>query len=364
VANFDKVANERRICYFRFKEYKMKVHLVRSSEYNTVEFDSVLDTLKSFGASIDFKALKDYTIQYKDKNEIKNWEEFFGICNDIRKSKKIPNKEYVFILTSFKNSEDYFGFTDDTLRNYFIQTSQWEEYFEENIKSQFPICYEVMAWILRSQMFETKEEILHHAHQQAIGCIMDFCDEKVDIALKMRTADVCNKCLRTIGERNIKTDIVGQVFNLMEGIRKSLLFRERFEILNHLSRINLTLYYNQKIRLTDIENQKVPLNVIETAIYALFLKHSEGISLTSMFEYKNEFIDLYRRIKGENNSEKLITIYSNNLISKNLDTRISKIKSSFVSLIGERMADHYIIQKLPDGKHGIKLNRDLVQITD
>jgi hypothetical protein len=342
----------------------MKVHLVRSPEYNQIEFSSVVSTLQSFGISIDFKAYIEIPIMYKTKNEVKYWEEFFSICVDIRKLKKIPNKEYIFILTTYKNSEDYFGFTDGTLRNFFIQTSQWEEYFEENVKSHFPICYEVMAWILRAKMYDSKEEILYNAHKQAIGCIMDFCDDKNDIALKMRTADVCNKCLYTIGKRNIKSDIVGQVFNLMEGIRKSLLFRERFEILNHLSRINFKLYFNQKIRLTDIENQMVPLNVIETAIYVLFLNHPEGISLTSIHEHKNEFIKLYKTIKGEKDIEKLETIYSNNLISKNLDTRISKIKSSFVSLLGNRMSGHYIIQKLPNGKHGIKLSRDLVQITD
>lgn len=352
------------ICYLRFKENKMKVHLVRSPEYDQIEFESVLNTLQSFGVSINFKGYKDVPISYKNSSEVKNWDEFFGICNETRCSKKIPNGDYLFLLTSYQNSEDYFGFTDETLKNFFIQTSQWEDYFEENIKNQFPICYEIMAWILRSQMYDTKEEIVNHAHQQAKGCIMDFCDDKIDIALKMRTADVCNKCLHTIGERNIKTDIVGQVFNLMEGIRKSLLFRERFEILNHLTRLNFKLYFNQKIRLTDIENQKVPLNVIETAIYVLFLKHPEGISLSSIFEFKNEFIELYQRIKGENERSKLETIYSNNLISKNLDTRISKIKSSFTSLIGERMSDHYIIQKLPNGKHGIKLDRSLVEIIE
>jgi hypothetical protein len=342
----------------------MKVHLVRSPEYDKIEFESVLNTLKSFGASIEFKGIKDFPIHYNSDDEVKNWDEFFAVCNEIRESKSIPNEDYIFLLTSFKNGQDYFGFTDDTLINFFIQTSQWEEYFEENLKSQFPICYEVMAWILRSQMYDSREEIIDHAHKQAIGCIMDFCDDKKDIALKMRTADVCNKCLHTVGERNIKSDIVGQVFNLMDGIRKSLLFKERFEILSHLTRINFKLSFGQKIRLTDIENQKVPLNVVETAIYVLFLRHPEGIKLFSINQYKNEFLDLYQRIKGENDIKKLEEIYSNNLLSNNLDTRVSKIKKAFVSLLGERMSDQYIIQKLPNGRNGIKLNRNLVVIEE
>ena len=179
----------------------MNVHILRSPEYSPEDYNEVINLLKTHSNSIKIKSHPKVNISYGNEEPIKHWDEFFKICNQFRSNKKIHENDYVFLLTEHQNQEDYFGWTDEKLGNYFIQTSGWNQYFESEVNKHFPISYEVVAWILRSLMYDTQEELLKNAHVRARGCVMDFCDEKTDIVLKMRTGDVCNSCLQRIKER-------------------------------------------------------------------------------------------------------------------------------------------------------------------
>jgi len=70
---------------------------------------------------------------------------------------------------------------------------------------------------------------------------MDFCDEKEDIILKMRTGDVCNTCLKRITDRGVNAGLLGNIFNTMENIRKGLMYRERNDLLGTVSPVRLKL---------------------------------------------------------------------------------------------------------------------------
>ena len=203
----------------------MTIHLLRSPEYDLRDFNEVLGLLTTHSKSIKFKGHSKVDIRYNDASDVKHWNEFFEICQNYRTKKKISENDYVFLLTEYKNTEDYFGWTDELLGNYFIQTSDWNQYFSAEVNKHFPISYEVVAWILRSLMYDTQEELLKNAHIRARGCVMDFCDEKEDIILNMRTGDVCNECLKRISDRGVNPVFLGNIFNTMENIRKGLMYR-------------------------------------------------------------------------------------------------------------------------------------------
>jgi hypothetical protein len=52
----------------------------------------------------------------------------------------------------------------------------------------------------------------------------DFA-KKSQIILKMRTADVCHKCMRKFIERDIPKLLTCQFFDILDGIRLSMTFR-------------------------------------------------------------------------------------------------------------------------------------------
>jgi hypothetical protein len=343
----------------------MTINLLRSPEYDLRDFNEVLGLLTTHSKSIKFKGHSKVDIRYKDASDVKHWNEFFEICQNYRTKKKISENDYVFLLTEYKNTEDYFGWTDELLGNYFIQTSDWNQYFSAEVNKHFPISYEVVAWILRSLMYDTQEELLANAHIRARGCVMDFCDEKEDIILKMRTGDVCNECLKRISDRGVNPVFLGNIFNTMENIRKGLMYRERNELLGMVSSIRIKLGVNRpKFVLTDVNDLIFNFDESQTAIY-LFLLQAGGVRLTDLSDLKETIKDSYRLVKNGNILDKeLETTVSYWVDPRNPEVftqKVSKINKKIKDLLGEKLALPYMVIN-EKGKYKTNLSQRLISI--
>jgi hypothetical protein len=302
-------------------------------------------------------------LEYENDSDVKHWDEFFINCIRFRKAKKISDDDYVFLLTEFKNHEDYFGWTDETLGNYFIQTSDWSRYFESEVNKHFPISYEVVAWILRSLMYDTQEELLKNAHLRARGCVMDFCDEKEDIILKMRTGDVCHTCLNRIREREVNPGFLGNIFNTMENIRKGLMYRERNELLGMLSTIRINLGDSSpKFVLTEMNNLTFNFDDSQTAIYLTIIEVG-GLESKGLIDYENQILVNYAKVKHEPVFELSSTVkeWVNPMDSSLFTQKVSKINKKLTVLLGEGLAKNYLIVN-EKGKYKVKLPMTKVEI--
>jgi len=343
----------------------MNVHILRSTEYPIEDFNQVVKLLKTHTNSIKIKGHSNVKINYENDSDIKHWDEFFKICNHFRSAMKVNEIDYVFLLTEFKNQKDYFGWTDETLGNYFIQTSDWNHYFESEVNKHFPISYEVVAWILRSLMYDTQEELKNNAHVRARGCVMDFCDEKEDIILKMRTGDVCQFCLNRIKERGVNPSFLGNIFNTMENIRKGLMYRERNELLGMISPIRIKLGVNRpKFVLTEMNDLVLNFDESQTAIY-MFLLQTGGVRLTQVEDLEDNLKEYYRLVKNGNilqrELESTVSYWVNPENPEVLTQKVSKINKKLKSLLGETLAKPYLI-KNEKGTYKIKLPMNKVEI--
>lgn len=343
----------------------MTIHLLRSPEYDLRDFNEVLLLLTTHSKSIKFKGHSKVDIKYKDVSDLKHWDEFFEICQNYRTKKKISEDDYVFLLTEYKNTEDYFGWTDESLGNYFIQTSNWNQYFSAKVNKHFPISYEVVAWILRSLMYDTQEELLKNAHIRARGCAMDFCDEKEDIILKMRTGDVCNECLKRISDRGVNPVFLGNIFNTMENIRKGLMYRERNELLGIVSsiRINLRLD-NPKFVFTEMNNLELKLDTAQTAIYLTIIQLG-GLRTKCLADYEDELLNNYLLVKDvpvfENPYRPIVKEWINPMNTSLFTQKVSKINKKIKDLLGEKLATPYLIVN-EKGKYKVNLSQNKVHI--
>jgi hypothetical protein len=343
----------------------MNVHLLRSPEYPTKDFNEVINLLKSYTNSIKIKGHVKINIQYKNDDSEKSWDELFKICDDFRELQGISLDDYVFLLTEHQNKEDYFGWTDENLGNYFIQTSGWNRYFESDVNKHFPISYEVVAWILRSLMYDTQEELLSNAHERARGCVMDFCDEKEDIILKMRTGDVCQTCLNRIRDRGVNPVFLGNIFNAMENIRKGLMYRERNELLGTISPIRLKLgAYRPKFVLIEMNDLKLKFDETQTALY-YFLLQTGGVTLNERIDRREELKECYRQVKNgyilENELNETVDFWVNPYNSDPFKQKVSKINKKLKDLLGEGLAKNYQIVN-EKGIYKIKLPMNKVEI--
>lgn len=376
----------------------MNIHLLRSPELNQDTYRNVLHLLQQFRGPMHFleceeeilqynpneeekvwqdrkdfeksktmhcmqseNVISEYSIMFPYKEKTKTWNQLFSECNEYRNKKKISENDIVVLLTDIGNEPNWFGGVSPSMKNYFIQTSNWEHFFGTGIDCRFPIAYELIIWVMRYYMFQTNEDIMKNIHQNPIGCIMDFCQEKSQIILKMRTADVCHTCMQKFVERDVPQLLTRQFFDILDGIRLSMTFRSRSAVLNQPSKMEIR-GHTKKIFLTDLGGLELRLNPKEKALYLLFLKHPDGLYLTELQDHKEALIKLYGNFCTQSDPHLLnrtIEVLVNPL-ENDVNVILSRINRKIKEAVGEPLLHFYSINGERGEKKSIKLNRELL----
>lgn len=381
----------------------MNVHLLRSPELNKETYLNVLYLLQQFNGPIRFIACEDDVIEFDNETEIrtwnnkkdfersfniremktpspkfslfeipeikfpykekkKTWDQLFSECDKYRNSKSIPQDDFVVLLTDVGNDINWFGGVSESMKNYFVQTSNWGHFFGYSIDIRFPIAYEVICWVMRYYMFENRDKLEKGVHEVPLGCIMDLCKDKSQIILKMRTADVCESCMDKFVARDISPLYSRQFFDILDGIRNSMTFRGRAVLLQQPSRLEITKHLN--IFFTDLGNLELKLNPKEKAIYFLYLEHVEGISISYLSDYKKDLTKLYKSFKStEHDSDVKIKGAIDILINpqeNEINIVLSRINKKIKDAVGESLSEFYSIKGERGEKKRIKIDRELV----
>ena len=379
----------------------MKVYLVRTADFQLEDFENVLNLLNAYPGTIDFidggtveldnpygsKIFRNKTkFEHQEQLDIMcsmsehsmkryerpifplkkkyyTWKQLFDEVEYYRGEEKIDLNDFVFLLTNQYNEKNWFAFLGPSLRTGFIHTDDWPWFFGDGTDIRYPIAYEVTTWVLRGLMCQNQKEIVTRFHKKTVGCVNDFCKNKTEITIKMRTADVCDACMQVMKNKDVPPHYLNQLFSVMDGIRANLMFRKRIGILNKDSRIKIDLDA-KKIFLKDFGNLDVRLNPKELSLYLLFINHKEGIALNSLFDHNEELFAYYQKVSGRFNKEEMQNTISLlvNYLDGELHTTLSRIKSKFKKAIGTELSENYYIQVLPTGVHGIPLNREGVEI--
>lgn len=380
----------------------MNVHLLRSPELNKETYLNVLYLLQQFNGPIRFIACEDDVIEFDNETEIrtwnnkkdfekaqiiplnniasqnksliklpdvifpykekkKTWDQLFSECDKYRNSKSLPQDDFVVLLTDIGNDINWFGGVSESMKNYFVQTSNWGHFFGYSIDIRFPIAYEVIIWVMRFYMFSDRESIWEGVHKIAIGCIMDFCEDKSQIILKMRTADVCDSCMNKIMERDIPTLYSRQFFEIIEGIRHSMTFRGRSELLQQPSRLEIRGYLN-KIFFTDLGGLELRLNPKEKAIYLLFLNHPDGIQISHLTDYEKELTTLYSSLTNQTEPEVITKAVKTlvNPLENDINVVLSRLNRKIKDAVGDSLSDYYCILGERGEKKKIRLDREMI----
>ena len=373
----------------------MKVHLIRSEGFKMEDYNDVFNILNQYTGGITFVPSEpiilpdtDLEITFEEEDEVKGsvvtekvyaWEQLFDICNEYRSDKNIPNNEQVFLLTDQKNELHWFGAADErTLNNFFVDCSDWQDYFK-GFDIRFPISYCIAGWLMRKVIFASKEEMEEAVHdKESIGCLMDLCIEKKQIALKMRTADICDDCLSYSEKNDSNRVYMNQLMQIMDGVRSNLMFRDRSKYLRTNSRLEFRGMMH-KMYLTDLGDLQVNLNPKERALYLVFINHPEGISRRDLVDYKIELLAYYDffcrkwdkladKFDENNKSERDNKIEESlNLLTHPLEDNfmqvLSRIRRKFKDAVGEEQYKTYSIEPY-DGIYKISLDRELISFDE
>ena len=390
----------------------MNVHLIRSSELSLETYTNVWNLLNKFQGPINFNESEDFEwdnflyeqdwiseeqfkevqkVDFRQEKDINSyslyaespsernysektfpfkepqltWEDLFLICEKYRRKYTVPENDLVFLLTDVSNDKNWFGSVDQKMRNVFIQTSNWSSFFGSEIDSRFPIAYEVVVWTLRIMMYRNRYELSQQLHAQPKGCMMDFCEHKSQIVLKMRTADICGDCIDFIQKRDVNRTALNQILETMDGIRSNILFRERSSVLNRPSRLEIRGYM-KRIFLVDLGDLEVRLNPKEKTLFLFFLNHLEGVRIVDLMDHKVEILELYKRFSRAS-TPSLIEDAVDLMLQPtdgNINQVLTRIRSKFKQTAGDSIAGYYTIEGARNEVYKISLNRELVTIIE
>lgn len=386
----------------------MNIHLIRSSELSVETYSNILNILRKYHGPLDyidseevsgehkpyetewlsedhFKGIKhvDFSLDsesicgFDELNSIHpqrtfpfrekqaTWDELFSTCEKYRSEYKIPDNDLVFLLTDISNDKNWFGAADKSMRNVFIQTSNWSDFFGAKTDERFPVAYEVVVWILRILMYDSRSEFAQYLHPQPKGCMMDFCEDKAQIILKMRTADICSDCLKHIQSRDVSRTALNQILETMDGIRGNILFRERSAVLNRPSKLEIRGYM-KRIFLSDLGDLEIHLNPKEKTLFLFFLNHPEGVRIVDLIDHKDEILTIYKRFSRAATPQ-IIEKAVNLMLQPtegNINQVLTRIRSKFRQSAGESISTYYTIEGIRNEPYKIALNRELIVYHD
>jgi hypothetical protein len=360
----------------------MTIHLIRTPEYPMENLLEVEEILSSSSGPLVFKShnyefnpdqfhflgkyREDFRFKgYKsDQNKLKldrsreiplSWEELFSLCRFFRQTFSIPKDDFVILLTRRKNALNWFS-SSDKFRNVFVHTGDWEYYTDA--PERFPLAYQVQENIIQTLMnIQSPEEQEEYVHIEAIGCMNDFCQNKKQIMLKLRTADICPVCLEKMKAENIDEEIINQTIDIFELIRGKLLFKKGF-----------TRNVRPKPVRVDVEGRifvgekQLNLNPLESALYIFFLKHLEGISLNDLENYKDEIFEIYQTLRFNADMapiEQLVQPYHN---GGTFSVNKSRMNRKIIDSLGESLAHFYRLDGNPGDAFRISITHDQVSL--
>jgi hypothetical protein len=299
------------------------------------------------------------TWSFPHKRKAVRWRDLFRSVQEFRETEQIPDQQFAILLTPTANLKNWFASLDEQQPfNGFIHTDEWEHFIP--CDPAFPIAFEVVALSLQKSIFETYSQIRERTHEKAIGCVSDLCMKKSDIILKLRTADVCAHCMSRL-EQSLSLPEIHHALSVMESLRMKMLFAQNFRQSSPPSK--LLIRRNGRMYLTDYGNLEIKMPALEKALYLLFLRHPEGIYLSTLNEYRQELYDLYARISNRGDMEDMRKRIDEmtNILRDQPSVKISRIKKAFTDALGNALAEHYIIQGENAERKSIKLDRKLVE---
>jgi hypothetical protein len=200
----------------------MKIHLTRTSKLPKNYLQQVADVLVPHAGPMEF-ITSTKAIVFENPEFL--WEDMFKAIEEYRIRCSVPDDHFVVCITDLRNRYNWFSTFDPAGKNnIFVQCSEWEYYVYA--EQHYPVAFEVLINVLQRIIFEDFEEMLNNhplIHRELTGCINDLCENKSDVSFKMRTADICNECIRALQEKVTDRAFLTQSVNILESLRRGMI---------------------------------------------------------------------------------------------------------------------------------------------
>lgn len=133
------------------------------------------------------------------------------------------------------------------------------------------------------------------------------------------------------------------------------------KVTNKVSRLFVTNDY--RLFLKDYGMREVVMPPLSKCLYLLFLRHPEGIRFKELGDYEDELLSIYNLISLRERPDDIrgsIRAMTNPL-DNSVNEKCSRIRSAFLELISEDLAEEYFVTGRRGERKGVRLDRGMVE---
>lgn len=284
----------------------MKVFITCTEEYSERKIIKIIEILNKSNAEIQFKKsnllTNDFITLINSKFSIPNlvfalnFSELFSVCTHYRTTlnqvtpNTISDDDFVVLITSIRNDNRWFSAVNNA-RNIFIHSESFKQNTDR--EEEFGIAYNILVNIFQSLVGINYDTLQNSSivHKKSIGCINDYCKNKSDIILKLRTGYICDSCLDKAINENISPQLLIHMHTLLQLIREEFMNLKRIKV--KLTLDDIVIDSTGKIY---IGNTNLGLTAIQKTLYYFYLTHLDGFEtgLLSDLNIANELFAIYR----------------------------------------------------------------------
>lgn len=344
----------------------MKVYLTSTPEFSTDVLNEVALILGKTPGELEFileKSMTDQQVHLSNPNltviesiDSISFEELFGLCDAYRAIKEIPNDAYVVLVTSIKNSKNWFSAFNGN--NVFVHGVEWEYYTKRDAK--FGIAYQVLENIFQSFIELNIDDVENepNIHMEPMGCINDMCRKKKEVMLKLRTADICDSCIDRAIEKKVDPLILQHIKDSIENLRQEFINSNRIS-----STVKPLPVHINKDRSIRIGVHDVKMVALQKVLFIFFLKNLQGVKTKLVCEHQEELFELYIEIRKSGERKKINNMFDP--VEPSFKVHKSKLNKALIALLGNSLAEYYIIDnvEIKDGYNLYKIDLEEDYIT-
>jgi len=282
----------------------MKVYITAIPGYSIENLIQVISLLSEIRGEITYSMKEEPIItpeqmtliddKFENLDEIKSlsFEDFFNIADKYRVIRSIPKEDIVVVLSPIKHNRNWFSGVSN--KNIFVNTQGWE--YLTNNDSKYGIAYQIIENIFQLLVgieydTATTDPNIHHT---SIGCVNDYCKNKLEVVSKLRNAYICYSCQQRAVSKNVNKAILSQIISTLQKIREGLM---NFDLIKNIIEPLPTLVSeNGGVKIGDRE---ISMAALPRSLFIFFLAHIDGINVVSLNNqlYKEEIWYIYHKLR-------------------------------------------------------------------
>lgn len=301
-------------------------------------------------------SLKNPKFQNHETIESLNFDELFGLCDAYRAKNDVTENEWVVLLTTIINTKNWFSAFNG--RNIFIDALGWEYYTKRDDK--YGISYQVVENIFQSLIELNIDNVFDepNIHMEPIGCINDMCIPKKDVMFKLRTADICESCIKRAVEKNVNPLVLDHISRIIRNLRENFVNSQLIE-----TRLTPEKLLIDSLRSVTIGEKSVTLDPLNKVVFIFFLQNLEGVETKHISMYSDELKRIYKEVRDNPNLKTIDRMVAPE--NNTLRTVKRRLNLELVNQLGPNLAEYYILVRVEirDGLNKYKINLDKEYIT-